>query len=209
MIPVQEAISQLDKLLDNYKVLRAQISASSPANRPLEVRLQAAIERFSPAGSVYAKDVAFAGNHYDKLGELVSLATALREDLEAGWLESIVSLVHADTFSNFLEVAEELLAKGYKDAAAVIIGSSLEVHIRALCLKNNVITDANGKPKRADVMNADLKKSGAYGALEQKQVTTWLDLRNSAAHGNYENYDEADVKHFINGVQSFMVKYPA
>jgi hypothetical protein len=106
-------------------------------------------------------------------------------------------------------MAEELLSKNYKDAAAVITGSSLEVHLRALCVRHSIDIQANGKPKKADTMNADLKRAEVYGGFDQKQVTAWLDLRNSAAHGEYTNYDGNDVRHFISGLRVFVSKYPA
>jgi len=144
-----------------------------------------------------------------QLPRLASIIQALKEDLQAGWLESIVELVHADTHRGYLEMAEELLAKNYKDAAAVIAGTSLEVHIRALCMKHGIATHVGGKSKKADTMNADLKKDSVYGGLEQKQITSWLALRNSAAHGQYGDYVESDVRGLIDGIQAFAIKYPA
>jgi hypothetical protein len=212
MIPVEAAIAQLDTLLNEYANLAAKARAAGsafPESRLLESRIYAGIERFSIPGSVYAREAADSHKAYDRLSALVSVATALRDDMQAGWLDSIVELVHADTYSDFLEMAEGLLEQGYKDAAAVIAGSSLEVHIRALCIKHNVDIEVSGRLKKADTMNADLKKDGAYGALEQKQVTAWLDLRNSAAHGDYAKYDAKDVGYLIRGVRDFMIKYPA
>ncbi|KUO18441.1 hypothetical protein AQJ91_25560 [Streptomyces dysideae] len=89
-------------------------------------------------------------------------------------------------------------------------GTTLEVHVRALCVKHSVdIALPNGSPKKADTMNADLKKAGVYDGLRQKQITAWMDLRNKAAHGDYAEYDKAQVRLFIDGVRDFMVKYPA
>ncbi|MBK3645935.1 hypothetical protein JHN46_35460 [Streptomyces sp. MBT33] len=70
-------------------------------------------------------------------------------------------------------------------------------------------TAVAGRPKKADTMNADLKKAGVYDGLRQKQITAWMDLRNKAAHGNYGDYDNDEVRQFIDGVQAFMMKYPA
>jgi hypothetical protein len=119
-------------------------------------------------------------------------------------------MVHADTHSDYLDMAETLLRSGYKDAAAVITGTSLEVHVRALCVKHGVDTElASGAPKKADVMNADLKKADVYDGLRQKQITAWMDLRNKAAHGDYQSYDEHQVRMFIDGVRDFMLKHSA
>ncbi len=50
----------------------------------------------------------------------------MKYDLENGLLDDIQKLLQADIFANFLEMSEHLLKEGYKDPAAVIIGSVLE-----------------------------------------------------------------------------------
>jgi uncharacterized protein (DUF2164 family) len=55
---------------------------------------------------------------------------AHRQDYEAGYLQSVVELVHADIFADFLEMADYLLQQGYKDPAAVITGSVFGAHLR-------------------------------------------------------------------------------
>ena len=145
-----------------------------------------------------------------RLSELVATASALRDDIAAGWLTSVVELAHADTDAGYLEMAEGLLGQGYKDAAAVIAGTSLEVHLRALATKHGLGLQApNGGPKKMDAVNAELKAAGVYNAIKHKQVTAWLGIRNSAAHGNYGDYDEVAVEGLVNRVGNFAVKYPA
>jgi hypothetical protein len=214
MIATDKAIEQLDLLLKEYGELRSKAKyddlSDLDAGRVLANRLLAAIERFARPGSSYTRQLNdYARNPSGYMSDLMGLAAALRDDLKAGWMQSVVELVHADTFSDFLETAEGLLGGGYKNAAAVVAGTSLEVHLRSLCGKHGIPSSVSDKPKKADTMNADLKKAGAYGGLEQKNITAWLDLRNSAAHGEYEKYDAKDVGHLIRGIRDFMVKYPA
>jgi hypothetical protein len=115
---------------------------------------------------------------------------------------SVVAMAHADTYADYLEMAEGLSGQGYKDAAAVIAGTSLEVQLKALGVKHSVNPQApNGGPKKMDAMNAELKTAGVYNALEHKQVTAWLAIRNSTAHGNYDVYDAASVTALIIGVR--------
>jgi len=138
-------------------------------------------------------------------GVLIALRTAYSKDL----LSDFAELVHADLFADFLEMAEHLHGEGYKDAAAVIAGSSLEEHLRQLCGKHSISVVREGKPKKADEMNADLTKADVYQKLEQKSVTAWLDLRNKAAHGKYSEYDAQQVSHLIEGIRHFMTRNPA
>ncbi len=120
----------------------------------------------------------------------LGILLAARDEMIGGWTITARGIVSAEIFSDFLEMANHLLTEGYKDAAAVMIGSVLEEHLRQLCRKAGIdieIVKPSGDktPKKADTMNADLAKQGVYGVLDQKNVTAWLDLRHKAAHGKY------------------------
>ena len=79
---------------------------------------------------------------------MASIARALRDDIEAGWIVSVVGLAHADTYAGYLEMAEGLTAQYYKDAAAVIAGTSFEVHLKALSAKHGVsLQISSGAPQ--------------------------------------------------------------
>ncbi len=140
----------------------------------------------------------------------ISILNAIRSEIAGGWLFTLKGVVAAELFSDFLEMAEHLLSAGYKDPAAVMIGSVLEEHLRQLCLKRsvNVEEDKNGRlvPRKADRLNADLAKAAIYTKLDQKVVTAWLDLRNKAAHGQYREYNQDQVRQLLQGVTEFMVR---
>ena len=133
-----EALGQLATLLAEYAKLRGQQTHVSryPSNLALIQRLLAAIQRLTAPTSTYAHAASLQANSNvhsaTRLSELVATASALRDDIAAGWLTSVVELAHADTYAGYLEMAEGLLGQGYKDAAAVITGTSLQVHLRAL-----------------------------------------------------------------------------
>ncbi len=117
-------------------------------------------------------------------------------------------------FVDFSEI-EFLLSQGHKDAAAVMCGSELEKHLRKLCVNNGVDVFLPSKnkgepqPKNAEQLNAELASINVYGKQAQKDVTAWLGLRNSAAHGNYHEYNAEQVSLMIQGVRDFMTRYPA
>jgi hypothetical protein len=114
-------------------------------------------------------------------------------------------------FSDFLEMAEYLLQdEGLKDPAAVMIGGVLEQHLRKLCDKHSIPTvGTDGKPKKLDVMNAELAKANVYGKNEQKQITAWAGIRNDAAHAHYDKYKKEDVDIMTRWVRNFLSNYPA
>ncbi|NUN59645.1 MAG: hypothetical protein HUU13_00815 [Burkholderiaceae bacterium] len=142
----------------------------------------------------------------------LAIIHTIRDEIAGGWLFTVRSLVAAEVFADFLEMAEHLLESGYKDPAAVVGGSVLEEHIRQLCNKHSIAVDEqkNEKqvPKKADRLNAELAAANAYSKLDQKQITAWLDLRNNAAHGNYSAYAKEQVEQLLVGVTNFMVRVP-
>lgn len=180
----------------------------------IKTLLAATIDRLAPSGTPYRneahdililqRDVVVAINH------LIGILVALRADYEAGYLESIHELIHADIFTDFLEMADYLLEEGYKDPAAVLAGGVLEEHLRKLCQKNNIPTQKDeSRPKKADKLNAELADAEVYSKLDQKSVTSWLDLRNKAAHGKYDEYLKEQVALMVNGIRDFISRNPA
>jgi hypothetical protein len=152
-----------------------------------------------------------AGKHFrSDAEEGLAIVKVIREEIAGGWLFSIKSLITAEVFADFIEMAEHLVEAGYKDPAAVVIGSVLEEHLRQLCkgraLPVEDVRDGKLVPKKADRLNADLAKVDAYSKLDQKLVTAWLDLRNSAAHGKYDAYNLEQVKQMASGVVEFMAR---
>jgi len=85
---------------------------------------------------------------------LMGVLESLRADVEMGYLRSQRELLHGELFGDFLEMAQHLLDEGYKDAAAVIAGSTLEAHLRQPCVKSGVPVEFESNssvtPKKAE-----------------------------------------------------------
>lgn len=156
----------------------------------------------------FEKKVAHPDPHYTKQGR--GILSAVRDEMAGGWLVSAKGLISAEIFADFLEMAEYLLSEDYKDAAAVMIGSVLEEHLRQLCQKHGVdivfIRDGETKPKRANALNTDLTKAEVYNKLDEKNVFAWQDLRNKAAHGLCDEYTKEQVAMMLQGVTDFMTR---
>jgi hypothetical protein len=220
-MPTKEAVlKQLDDVLAQHQALRAksQHDDCSDLGRVAPVQLLAsmcsAIERFAPPGSQYILSMQATLKRYGEVNAvgipyIAGLLHALRAAYAAGFLSSIAQLIHADVFADFMEMSEHLLEEGYKDPAAVLVGSVLEEHLRKLCGAQAIPTQVGIKPKKADALNAELAGTNAYTKLDQKSVTAWLDLRNKAAHGKYSEYTKEQVALMIQGVRDFIARVPA
>jgi hypothetical protein len=53
-------------------------------------------------------------------------------------------------------------------------------------------------------MNADLAKAGVYSKLVQKRITILADLRNKAAHGQWDQFEKDDVEEMLVAVRRIM-----
>jgi hypothetical protein len=139
----------------------------------------------------------------------IGILTAAKEDIENGYLNGLFGIISAEIFSDFLDMADHLLEEKYKDPAAIVVGISLEAHLKHLCKKNAIetsIIDTNGniKHKKASVLNNDLCKAGIYNKLEEKMITAWIDLRNKAAHGQFSEYTIDQVKNMSLSITDFI-----
>ena len=213
-------IEQIDSSIKKYNDARIQAQYDDLSDQPESLQseiltnLAATIDRIAPVGSRYHTNSKSALEKYGtdnpyNLEILVGILKALRADYIAGYFQTVQELIHADIFSDFLEMAEYLLDKEYKDPSAVLIGGVLEEHLRKLCQKNNISTISNDRPKKADAMNTELYTKGIYSKLDQKNVTAWLDLRNKSAHGQYDEYTKEQVNLMLMGVRDFLTRFTA
>ena len=171
-------IAQLDGIVSDYEAMQRVSNYKDLSDLPkderqsLITRAVAAVHQISGGKSTYSDDIARIINLNPGLhvhgSSVIGVIRALRHDVAAGYLQTLTELVHAAVFADFLEMARQLVKSGYKDAAAVICGSTLESHLRELCKKYGLSAEANERPKKADRLNAELAKATAYSALDQK-----------------------------------------
>jgi len=217
-------VKQLEGILTEFKALAAKSAHDDLSELPKTDRQAivsksvAAIHRITGPQSSYSVEVERLFRTLPPLHahttSILGVVQALLDDLKNDHLQSLVALVHADTFADFLEMAQHLHESGYKDAAAVIAGSALEAHLRGLCTRSGLATeskktDGTFVAKKADLLNSELCAAGVYTKLDQKNVTAWLDLRNKAAHGKYDGYQAEQVALQIAAVRDFIQRHPA
>lgn len=220
----KQFIKEIDDVLAYQAVMRQQAKYEDLSGLPaweynrIRTMALAAIHRIAGPDSVYARQAEECkaktfDAHYTSYKTVVGILESLRAALTNDYLDTAAEIIHAAVFADFLEMARYLSDEGYKDAAAVIAGSSLEAHLKQLCSRHGIdieVSTTQGlRPKKADRLNADLASSKVYSILDQKNVTAWLDLRNKAAHGEYDKYGIDQVRLLISGVQDFITRNPA
>jgi hypothetical protein len=216
----KEVLGQIEALLSRCRGLVSRSQYDDCSGLPKEeitsinTLMSECIYRFAPSGSRYRESVLEILKDYGvdsgpSIRRVAGVLDALRISYESGYLATVSELIHAEMFTDFIEMADHLLSEGYKDPAAVMIGSVLEAHLRQLAQKNGVDLNIGIQPKKADRLNADLAAQGAFSKLDQKSVTSWLDLRNKAAHGKYNEYSRDQVALHLQGIRDFIARNPA
>jgi hypothetical protein len=216
-------IKQIDEVLNDFNKikLKSQYDDLSGSSTSLEeivtvlTKSKAYIVRIVGLKSEYYKDTEVILkrtniNNGNKLRNIIGIVTALKSDLLNNYLKSFSDIIQSEVFSDYLEMAQHLLSEGYKDPSAVLVGSTLEVHLRELCISNGIDIEVknskgNYMPKKADLMNSDLAKAGIYPSAYQKQIIAWLGIRNSAAHGKYAEYTTEEVSLMLQGIRQFIL----
>jgi hypothetical protein len=138
------------------------------------------------------------GSPHSAFDQRRAIFNAAKEDFEGGYLFDVRAIVHADLCSDELGQAKELLDTGHITVAAVLAGVVLETTIKELCRQNGI------GPNRLSRMNQDLKGAGVYNDTRRDQVLTWSRIRNDAAHGNPDEFNEPQVAMMIDGIREFV-----
>jgi hypothetical protein len=155
------------------------------------------------------------GKGRDGVRMFVSVLKGLREDLEHGFLDDLLLKVEAEVAADYMGQAEGLLTEGQPGKhdhvpAAVLTGAVLEKALRRLCDEHQppiATVDAKGDPKTLNPLIEDLKKASVFNELKAKQLRSWADIRNKAAHGEFDQFKRTDVEQMIEGVKNFLADY--
>jgi hypothetical protein len=122
----------------------------------------------------------------------------VQHDLNGGYLLRLADLIAADLIADVWDQADELLRNGYKDAAASLGGAALETGLRQIAQTRDVSTEGL---RGIDRIAKALVDAGHMTAVRKRQIDAWREIRNSAAHGAYEDYGPDDVRRMLDGVR--------
>ena len=144
----------------------------------------------------------------DKLKVYLEAFKAFRDDLNVGIITSLSNIISVDLFNNLIDQAIQLRENNTEPlnrAACVLTRIVLEDTLLKLC-KNNEISLLHQK---ASIANEELKRSTIYGQAKWREIQSWLDIGNSAAHPDpaFNRITESDIDNMINKVKEFAGSY--
>jgi hypothetical protein len=154
-------------------------------------------------------------NRYGDFTFIKSTLKGIKSDFEQDFLEPLSQQIESSISCNYLDMAEELMAEKKEEStsyipAAVLAGAVLENNLRSLCEKQNPPLETkktNGKNKTMSPLIDELKKANIINEIKAKQLRSWADIRNAAAHGHHDEVDRKDVERMIDGITDFLASF--
>lgn len=149
------------------------------------------------------------------LRKWLSYLKAIKADFQEGFLGDLTLAIEAEIAADYMGQSEQLLSEGKSGRydhvpAAVLAGAVLEKSLKTLCTKQTppILTiNAKGLPLTLNPLIDELKKVGVFNELKAKQLRAWADIRNAAAHGEFDNFNRSDVEGMIKGIGEFLATY--
>ena len=144
----------------------------------------------------------------------IQFLKAVSEDFDQGFFDDIGTQIEAEIAADYLGQAKTLVESELREQissapAAVLSGAVLERCLRSMCEQLSPpepTTLNNGKPLTLNPLIDALRKSGAFNELRAKHLRAWADIRNSAAHGRFEEFTTDEVKAMVRGIELFLTQ---
>lgn len=177
----------------------------------------AILDQVIPASSLLRKTVDnfhTLNNEPSKVEFAVAFLRSVRKELARGSLDSLALQIEAAILTDYMTQASGLLAETKEESshipAAVLAGASLERSLRTLCQAleppEPVTNERDGFLGMGALIDA-LKKRQAFNELQAKQLRAWTAIRNSAAHGKYDEFSRHQVEQMIEGIDAFLAQH--
>lgn len=217
----QQALKRIESVEQRYRELmdslpeRLSERLSRPHVTELIALMSSTIEGLTPPNHRFRKMMTVPLSQRgtsapENIEELLGVIQALKWELKTGNFFSFGEALRGELFSDYMDIADHLLAEGFKDAAATTAGSTLESHLRALCVRNAVpLKKPSGAPMLLSDMCRELCNKNVVSKLDQRNLESWTLLRNQSAHGDHTQYTAAQVRLMIDGIRDFITRMPA
>lgn len=213
---LSDVVQEIDGILEEVDERQGGHSMTSERVEYCLAVLENAIDRLALPDSTYVlrasqmPEFTHVPTAQDRIRQLKGILSAMRADYAAGRVGRLAEAVRMDVYADLLDMAEDMVVHKQKDAAASLVGPVLEEHLRSLCEKHGIqVTTEKGGFLTGSALSAALYKTERISRLEQKSLATWVDVRNSAAHGRFDQYDLQSVEQMVDGVRAFISRHPA
>ena len=133
---------------------------------------------------------------------LQGIFLSAKEAFEGGYVFSIELSISGEIFGDFVVLAKQSLAEGYKDVAAVLASAALEDALKRYAKVNGLNVDG---ATMAKVISA-IKSKGLVSGARKSMLDTMLQIRNYTMHAEWGKVNEPEVNSIIGYVEQFLLQ---
>ena len=137
--------------------------------------------------------------HYVKA--LQGIFMSAKEAYEGGYVFNVELSISGEIFGDFVVLAKQSLAEGYKDVAAVLASAALEDALKRYAKVNGISVDDAVMTK---VIGA-IKSAGLVSGARKSMLDAMPKIRNYAMHAEWDKVTEPDVNSIIGFVEQFLL----
>lgn len=140
------------------------------------------------------------GTQY-RVNTLQGIFKSAKEDFSGGYVFNVDLKISGEVFGDFIVLAKQSLAEGYKDVAAVLASAALEDSLKRYAQIKGLDV---GDKQMVEVINA-LKSEGLVSGVQKSLLDAMPKIRNYAMHADWEKISELDVNSIISFVEQFLL----
>ena len=141
--------------------------------------------------------------------------SGIQDNYVNGFYDGLEQQIVANVSADYMAQAEALLGEGIECQydhvpAAVLCGAVLENNLRRFCEEQDPpieITKGDGSAKTLGPLIGELEQRKLFNKLAFKNLKAWSDIRNSAAHGRFDDFTRHDVELMLAGVRHFLLEH--
>lgn len=132
---------------------------------------------------------------------LQGIFMSAKEAYEGGYVFNVELSISGEIFGDFVVLAKQSLAEGYKDVAAVLASAALEDALKRYAKVNGINVDDAVMTK---VVGA-IKSAGLVSGARKSMLDAMPKIRNYAMHAEWDKVTEPDVNSIIGFVEQFLL----
>lgn len=126
---------------------------------------------------------------------------AAMADYKGGYIFSYQAIIAGEVYGDFIILAKNALAEGFKDVAAVLACAALEDALKRFAQLNEL--EVSEKVMQ-EVVSA-LKSKGLVGGAQKSLLDAMPKIRDYAMHANWEKITQQDVGSVIGFVEQLLL----
>jgi hypothetical protein len=209
---IKKTIDRLEELIERWKTIQENVRAIEMKTDIEREQLRSKWERclqstknilrYSQLEEFLERiDEIMKNKSYDsfKAAWVIGVLQSAQDELSRGFFGKIKYLLHADFFDSVVDQAKELLRTGHRIPSAVLSRVIIEQWLRDIAEKESISAFDTEKLSN---LNNSLKKSGTFSTPKWRQVQSFLDVGNSAAHGKDDEFEDDDIQRMIDFIKT-------